>query len=338
MIMSLTFISLAMAAALGFVYTSTKGPIEQANQKKVVDAIAKVVPAFDNDPVKEQYALFADGDSVYFFPAKKGGVLVGTAVKTFTQKGFSGRINIMVGLLPDGTINKTEVLEQKETPGLGTLMKEPKFKDQFDGKNPVDFKLMVKKDGGDVDAITAATISSRAYCDALQRAIDLYKQAIGTTDSSSAEIADTLVLTSQEPLKKVLPAFDNNPLKDVQNIDGLEMFTAKKGSKVTGYAVKSVAKGYNEKDPIWVLTGFNPDGSINKVTVLQHKESQGKGSQACEDEFLAQFIGKNPATFKLTVSEEGGNVDGISGCTVSATGVCKAIENGYNAFKKGGVK
>lgn len=338
MVLSLAMISLVMSAALGFVYISTKGPIEQTNQKKVVDAIAKVVPPFDNDPVKEQYALFADGDSVYFFPARKGDELVGTAVKTFTQKGFSGYISIMVGLLPDGSIYKTEVLDQKETPGLGTLMKEPKFKDQFEGKNVDDFKLMVKKDGGDVDAITAATISSRAYCDAVQRAIDLYKKASGGGDTVSAEITDTLVLTSQEPLKKVLPAFDNDPLKDVQNIDGLEMFTAKKGSKVTGYAVKSAAKGYNDKDPIWVLTGFNPDGSINKVTVLQHKESQGKGSQACEEEFLTQFTGKNPATFKLACTEEGGNVDGISGCTVSVTGVCKAIENGYNAFKKGGVK
>jgi len=124
------------------------------------------------------------------------GTLVGTAVKTFTQRGFSGYVRIMVGILPDGTINKTEVLEQKETPGLGTLMLEDKFKNQFEGKNTNDFKLLVKKDGGDVDAITAATISSRAYCNALQRAIDLYRQVNGGADSASiGNIEDTISLT-----------------------------------------------------------------------------------------------------------------------------------------------
>ena len=62
------------------------------------------------------------------------------------------------------------VLEHKETPGLGTKMTEPLFKNQFIQKNPSEFILKVKKDGGPVDAITAATISSRAFCDAVQRA------------------------------------------------------------------------------------------------------------------------------------------------------------------------
>ncbi|MGB4293017.1 MAG: FMN-binding protein [Bacteroidales bacterium] len=68
------------------------------------------------------------------------------------------------------------MLEQKETPGLGTKMTEPFFKDQFNGKNPANFKLKVKKDGGEVDAITAATITSRAFCDALERAYNTLKK------------------------------------------------------------------------------------------------------------------------------------------------------------------
>ena len=76
----------------------------------------------------------------------------------------------MAGFKPDGTIINISVLEQKETPGLGTKMAEPKFKDQFNDKNPSQYILKVKKDGGPVDAITAATISSRAFCDAVQRA------------------------------------------------------------------------------------------------------------------------------------------------------------------------
>ncbi len=81
----------------------------------------------------------------------------------------------MAGFKPDGTIINITVLEHKETPGLGTKMTEPSFKDQFMDKNPVEYELKVKKDGGPVDAITAATISSRAYCDAVQRAYNTLK-------------------------------------------------------------------------------------------------------------------------------------------------------------------
>jgi electron transport complex protein RnfG len=76
----------------------------------------------------------------------------------------------MAGFKPDGTIINISVLQQKETPGLGTKISDPGFKDQFMEKNPADFQLKVIKDGGQVDAITAATISSRAFCDAIERA------------------------------------------------------------------------------------------------------------------------------------------------------------------------
>lgn len=341
MVVVLSGISLVMAAALGFVYNTTKGPIELANQKKVVDAIAKVVPeGFDNDPVKERYAVFADGDSVYFYPAKKGTELLGTAVETFTEKGFSGHIALMVGFLPDGTIYKSEVLDQKETPGLGTLMLEPKFKGQFEGKDPKSFKLVVKKDGGDVDAITAATISSRAYCDAIQRAIDCMAGANGETAALTSSDPSGKVLKLETPalLKKVLPAFDNDPMTEVVTVDGLEMFVARSGGKLCGIAVKSYAEGYHETEPVWLLTGFLPDGTIKNLCCLQHKESKGKGESVLEDEFLRKLCGKNPATYKLNPKSEGGDVEAISGCTVTTTALCEALQAAYNAFKKGGVK
>jgi Na+-translocating ferredoxin:NAD+ oxidoreductase subunit G len=171
MVMSLTLISLVASACLGFVYEFTKEPIELSNLNKKLEAIKQVVPEFNNNPDKEMYKLpTGEGDSLEVYPAKKDEVLVGYAVNTFTKKGFSGNISLMTGFKPDGTIVNITVLEQKETPGLGTKMAEPKFKDQFNQKNPADFSLKVKKDGGPVDAITAATISSRAFCDAVQRA------------------------------------------------------------------------------------------------------------------------------------------------------------------------
>lgn len=170
MILSLVLISMTMSAALGFVYLKTKGPIEAAARQKELAAIRQVLPEFDSDPANG----VVEKNGVVIYNLSKEDQLVGYAVKTFTEIGFSGHIELMAGFMPDGSIHRVSVLAHKETPGLGTKMSDPQFSDQFLGKNPADFVLKVKKDGGQVDAITAATISSRAYCDALQRAFDAF--------------------------------------------------------------------------------------------------------------------------------------------------------------------
>jgi Na+-translocating ferredoxin:NAD+ oxidoreductase subunit G len=171
MALSLTLIALGASASLGFVYELTKEPIALSVLNKKLNAIREVVPEFNNNPNEEMFRLSTgEGDSLEIYPAKKDGEIVGYAVNTFTNKGFSGYINLMAGFKPDGTIINISVLQQKETPGLGTKMTDPGFKDQFIDKNPSQFQLKVRKDGGPVDAITAATISSRAFCDAVQRA------------------------------------------------------------------------------------------------------------------------------------------------------------------------
>jgi len=171
MVLSLTLISMGASACLGFVYELTKGPIELSILNKKLDAIKQVVPEFTNNPNDEMFRLpTGEGDSLDIYPAKRDGEIIGYAISTYTKKGFSGNISLMAGFNPDGTIINITILEQKETPGLGTKMAEPAFKEQFNGKNPAEFSLKVSKDGGPVDAITAATISSRAFCDAVQRA------------------------------------------------------------------------------------------------------------------------------------------------------------------------
>ncbi|MDR1678250.1 MAG: RnfABCDGE type electron transport complex subunit G [Prevotellaceae bacterium] len=180
MVLSLLLICSIMAAALALVYGATKEPIAQAYIKGENDAVKEVVPAFDNDPNADQW----EADGLVFYPAKKNGELVGTAVKTFTESGFSGRFDVMVGFLPDGTIYNSKVLSHKETPGLGSKMSDPKFHDQFNNLK-IEGNLSVKKDGGTIDAITAATISSRAYCDAINRAHAALTNNNNTYDSTS---------------------------------------------------------------------------------------------------------------------------------------------------------
>ncbi len=171
MFLVLFVICFLASTTLGFIYQVTKAPIEQTKLNKKLYAIKQVVPAFTNDPTVDMLVLpTGEGDSLEVYPAKNNDEVVGYAVKTYTNKGFSGYIGLIVGFKPDGGIINISVLEQKETPGLGTKMAEPQFKDQFNGKDPQNFQMVVKKDGGQVDAITAATISSRAFCDAVQRA------------------------------------------------------------------------------------------------------------------------------------------------------------------------
>jgi electron transport complex protein RnfG len=176
MFLALLVISLVSSTALGFVYEFTKEPIRMVEINKTNAAIQAVVPAFDNQPALETFKVACDIDSLRFYPAKKNGELVGTAVESFTKKGFSGLIRLMIGFAPDGSIIDITVLQHQETPGLGDKIDRKKsgFSLQFQGKNPANFKLSVKKDRGDVDGITASTISSRAYCDAVKRAYDAY--------------------------------------------------------------------------------------------------------------------------------------------------------------------
>lgn len=171
MMLALTLIAVVSAAGLGFVYELTKEPIALSVLNRKLNAIREVVPEFTNNPNDEMFRLpTGEGDSLEIYPAKNNGETVGYAVNSYTNNGFSGYFSVMAGFRPDGSITGISVLEHKETPGLGTKMAEPAFKEQFTGRNPGESILKVKKDGGNIDAITAATISSRAFCEAVQRA------------------------------------------------------------------------------------------------------------------------------------------------------------------------
>ena len=180
MTITLLLVTAMASLALAAVYNVTKGPIAAAERAKLNKALSEVLPVFDTI---YKTAILADNgkDSLIFYEGFNEEKNVGTALKTFTDLGFSGRITVMVGFLADGTIVDAKVLDHKETPGLGDKMEKEKgdFSNQFRKKNPKTYKLLVQKDGGDVDAITAATISSRAYCDAIQRAYDAYKNRGG---------------------------------------------------------------------------------------------------------------------------------------------------------------
>ncbi len=179
-LLTLTIVTLVAAFSLGYVFQWTEEPIAQAQMAKQLKAIESVIQGYDNNPVAEMYRLpTPDGkDTLDFFPAKKNGESIGVAVKTRSSKGYSGDVWLMVGFNMKGEIQNISVIEHKETPGLGSKMTTPKFLSQFLGRDPAQMKLKVKKDGGDVDAISGATITSRAFSGAVQTAYETFMKSL----------------------------------------------------------------------------------------------------------------------------------------------------------------
>ncbi len=196
MVLVLSGITLFAAVTLASVYTFTKEPIAASKTAKQQNAIKEVLPPFDHlaEPIKIEDGV--ENLTVHkAYNAKNE--FVGAAVESSSNNGFAGKINVMVGFDKDGVIVNYSVLEQKETPGLGTKMvewfKTDKENQNIKGKNPATTNLTVSKDGGEIDAITASTISSRAFLFTIRNAyhaysINLDDKAIASTDSTNINI------------------------------------------------------------------------------------------------------------------------------------------------------
>lgn len=178
MLLVLSGISLFAALALASVYTFTKEPIALSKIAKQQNAIKNVLPPFDHiDANPIERTVGQEVTKVYRAYAKDNS-FVGSAVETTTMRGYKGHVGIIVGFDKEGKIIDYFVLEQNETPGLGAKMvnwfKTDKGRQNILGKNPgVTFMTV-----NEVDAITAATISSKAFLGAIQNAYDAHSANI----------------------------------------------------------------------------------------------------------------------------------------------------------------
>ena len=198
MIVSLALIAVLAAAALAGVYLLTKDSIDNVQAQKKQSALNAVLPGFDGSIIPVPTTVPGDKDPVTVNVAvNKDNSLFGAAVETYTNKAFGGTFTLMVGFDADGNILGTEVIKAAETPGLGDKINKNKsnFAEQFVNMNPsaANFELKVKKDGGEVDAITAATISSRAYCDAVNRAAVAFQ---GTKEIALPKVMPSLKINT----------------------------------------------------------------------------------------------------------------------------------------------
>lgn len=189
MVLSLTVIAVVVGALLGYVNSITEEPIAKAKDKKVKDAIAEVLPEIEGELSAVDTIDISNGTKAVVYTLAKEGQPVAHAIKVTSKKGFGGNIEVMFGADAELRICGYVALDySQETPGLGAKMKDwfkKGAKGDVIGKNLATSNLTVKQDNGEVDAITAATISSRAFCDAMAMA----KEALGKTPAPAGEAA-----------------------------------------------------------------------------------------------------------------------------------------------------
>lgn len=172
MIVVMLGITLVCSAAVGGVYSLTFATIEKAKAAKLTSAFGEVLPAFEELTCE---SIELNGEVMNLNTATSAGKIVGYAVES-SANGFGGAIKMVVGFDAEGTITGLKVLEHSETPGLGSLIVNVgnALESSLLGRRPADMTLKVSKDGGDVDALTAATITSRAYVAAVESAFNTY--------------------------------------------------------------------------------------------------------------------------------------------------------------------
>lgn len=161
----------------------TLATVRQATSAKIEEqvltyvqgpALEQVFPDCDNSPVKDRKRFDTPSGPVMVFPAMKDGKLIGVAFETFGG-GYGGPVGVMVGLSTDGDIIQgIGITTMKETPGLGARAVEPEFRAQFRNQAPED--LALSKNGGSIQAISGATITTTATITAVGEAVKLFEQ------------------------------------------------------------------------------------------------------------------------------------------------------------------
>jgi Na+-translocating ferredoxin:NAD+ oxidoreductase subunit G len=169
----LCLIATVSGVCLSVVYKGTKDIIEEAQARELEDALQNVA-AFLTDERKE-ISFEHNGKTFDFYVPEDNPKTGGAAVRVTTSEGYSGDITFLMGVDSGGAVSGFQILESKETPGLGSKASDKSFWGQFIGNSLETYQFAVKSDGGEVDAITASTITSRAIAEALDNGLQAYQ-------------------------------------------------------------------------------------------------------------------------------------------------------------------
>lgn len=362
MILSLGIICLIIAGILALVNVATKDTIAQAETKAKVEAIKEIVPAFDNNPYEEQdtVALESEPRPLIVYPAMHGGQPVGYAIETYTDAGFAGHIDIMVGFDMQSQIVGFKVLKHGETPGLGAKIQEwftspAPNADLIRDVRGLDMSqaspLKVSKDGGKVDAITAATISSRAFIDALERAYRVYQSVVGEGGPTAQPTESNCEL----PEREVIDSLFNTLLPAYRLVDKEKTDTADDGtpwliqsygtndmSETTGLLVVTTSGDDYEGRCLPMLVCFDNNGALAAFAIADlnakgklisiSNDYGGNQDPATTKPSKKSLIGKKVTPASLKLRKDGGSIDAVSGSTVSSRAILQGIARAQRIF------
>jgi len=347
MILVLTIIATLSGGLLSFWDAFTSPKIEEYRQKEVKKAVKEVLPSAEN--YREDIKT---AGPYTFYLGYDGNELIGLA---FNVKGggFQDIISLMVGVTPDfSQITGLSVLDQKETPGLGTKIAEDPsrkgdetwFTNQFRGKSPFPEIYYVKNKKAEADseieAISGATISSQAVINILNFHIARAKEAWSNPgqadlmqDCDEKTPDQHIRISEEDALFNVLPSADKYVKKEAGNF---KFFLTYNENKISGIAYRSEGRGY--EGPIKLLIGLEPDfETITGLAVLEYCETPGFGTRILSDPsrpaeknwFLQQFPGKkiSPALTLIHNKEPGlpNEIEAVSGATVTSQTIINII-------------
>lgn len=193
LVVTLTLITACAGLVLSLVEQVTRAPIAEQRRLEMMRALQSVLPEFDNQPDTDRVELVTGTDKrgrevkQIVYRGRQQQALTGLAFKVVAPDGYSGTIEVMVGIRPDGTVQGIEILTHNETPGLGDKISTAGFRGQFPGRNLENADWRVKKDGGEFDQLTGATISPRAVVGAVRSGLEFYRdnrETIVTSESA----------------------------------------------------------------------------------------------------------------------------------------------------------
>ncbi len=318
-IIVLTLIAVIAAFALSYVNDMTKEQIKENRFREVKKALDVLMPEHDNDVIADA----KDVDGVQYFIAKKGGQDVAYAFESSSDQGYSGEVRAMICCDPEGVILGVAVVKHQETfPAIN----DPKLHGELIGKGIKNAVLAVKKDGGDVQHVSGATLSSRALTYAARDGlVKFHENILGEEIDMAAllpqpkeEVPGPSVPVTAEHLAVILPAYDNDPLNDFKEIGGVKYYIARQGGAVTGYGVYgSSEEGFGGK--VEVMAGIDINMTVQGVVILAHEETTGYGKEALESkDYWTRFKGLG-LDANWAVQADGGDFEHIKGSVSSAT-------------------
>lgn len=174
MVVALTLVTAVSAALLGLTDQLTREPIREAQRAALMDNLEQVMPAHANVPIDDVIRP-GDGASPVYLARDAAGEVESFAWEVVAPDGYSGSIRILIGVLPDGVLHAVRVTDHRETPGLGDgIVLHRAWIDFFIGKSADHVRWAVKKDGGDFDQFTGATITPRAVVKAVHKGLEWF--------------------------------------------------------------------------------------------------------------------------------------------------------------------